>query len=173
MPPLRARSRSGSAPSRTRVEYWAHTAHYSPHSLRRVARPKRQRTTPQATRAPESPVASVIAFGSTGSVASHSVNPTAAQSASLWTTNLIITLSLLSIINAIGAGPTMWIYGAFNVAAWVFVFLRLPELTGKSLEQIEGRLRAGRFRPRDFRKVSTDSPYPSTADSTEDAAARV
>ena len=39
----------------------------------------------------------------------------------------LITLTLLTIINGIGAGPTMWLYAAFNVAAWVFVFLRMPE----------------------------------------------
>ena len=44
----------------------------------------------------------------------------------------------------------MWLYAAFNVAAWVFVYLRMQELTGHSLEGIEGRLREGRFRPRDF-----------------------
>jgi hypothetical protein len=103
---------------------------------------------------------------------------TAAQSATLWTTNLIITLSLLSIINAIGAGPTMWIYGAFNVAAFVFVYLRMPELTGRSLEQIEGRLREGRFRPRDFEQLPDDAVYPTGAstrasDTTTGAAGRV
>lgn len=82
---------------------------------------------------------------------------TSTQAASLWGTNLLITLTLLTIINGIGAGPTMWLYAAFNVAAWVFVFLRMPELTGRSLEQIEGQLRSGRFRPRDFRK-SQDQP---------------
>ncbi len=80
---------------------------------------------------------------------------TAAQSATLWTTNLIITLSLLTIINGIGAGPTMWLYGAFNVAAWIFVFLRMPELTGKSLEQIEGQLQTGRFKPADFQELDS------------------
>ena len=75
---------------------------------------------------------------------------TAAQSATLWTTNLIITLSLLSIINGIGVGPTMWLYGAFNVGAFIFVYLRMPELTGRSLEQIEGQLETGHFKPGDF-----------------------
>jgi sugar porter (SP) family MFS transporter len=79
---------------------------------------------------------------------------TAAQSATLWTTNLIITLSLLSIINAIGAGPTMWLYGAFNVAAFLFIWRRLPELTGRSLEQIECKLRKGEFRPHDFDQLA-------------------
>jgi sugar porter (SP) family MFS transporter len=75
---------------------------------------------------------------------------TSAQAATLWSTNLLITLTLLSIIDLMGVGATMWLYAAFNVAAWVFVWRRLPELTGRSLEQIEGKLRAGEFRPRDF-----------------------
>ena len=62
---------------------------------------------------------------------------TSAQAASLWTTCPIITVSLLTIINAIGSGPTMWLCAAFNVAAWIFVYKRLPELTGRSLEEIE------------------------------------
>jgi len=75
---------------------------------------------------------------------------TSAQSMALWSTNMLITLTLLTIIQGIGVGPTMWLYAAFNVAAWIFVYLRLPELTGHSLEGIEGRLRAGHFRPKDF-----------------------
>jgi sugar porter (SP) family MFS transporter len=76
---------------------------------------------------------------------------TSIQAATLWTTNLIITLTLLTIINGIGVGPTMWLYAAFNVAAWIFVWRRMPELTGRSLEEIEGHLRKGHFRPEDFR----------------------
>ncbi|MGI3780505.1 MAG: sugar porter family MFS transporter [Janthinobacterium lividum] len=75
---------------------------------------------------------------------------TSAQSMALWTTNMIITLTVLTIIEGIGVGPTMWLYAAFNVAAWIFVFLRMPELTGHSLEDIEGRLHKGTFRPKDF-----------------------
>jgi hypothetical protein len=82
---------------------------------------------------------------------------TSAQAATLWTVNLVITLTLLSIIDAIRVGPTMWLYGAFNVAAWVFVFLRMPELTGVSLEGIERRLRAGRFRPAEFAAAGDQS----------------
>ncbi|HJX45350.1 MAG TPA: sugar porter family MFS transporter [Geodermatophilus sp.] len=74
----------------------------------------------------------------------------AAQSASLWGTNLLITLTLLSIIDTIGTGQTFWLYAAFNVAAFVFLYRRMPELTGRSLEQIEGKLSAGQFRPADF-----------------------
>ena len=75
---------------------------------------------------------------------------TSVQSATLWGTNLLITLSLLTMIDLFGVGQVFWIYGAFNVAAFVFVFLRMPELTGHSLEDIEKRLQDGKFRPKDF-----------------------
>jgi sugar porter (SP) family MFS transporter len=75
---------------------------------------------------------------------------TAVQSAALWGTNMLITLTLLSLIGAIGVGPTMWLYAAFNVAAWLFVFFRMPDLTGVSLEEIENKLSEGHFRPADF-----------------------
>lgn len=75
---------------------------------------------------------------------------TAAQSAALWGTNLLITLTLLTLISGIGVGPAMWLYGLFNVAAWLFVYFRMPDLTGRSLEEIEGKLRDGKFRPADF-----------------------
>ncbi|WP_082959338.1 sugar porter family MFS transporter [Mycobacterium mantenii] len=75
---------------------------------------------------------------------------TAVQSATLWGTNLIITLTMLSLIKAIGVGPSMWLYALFNVAAWIFVYFRMPDLTGKSLEEIENKLSEGKFRPSDF-----------------------
>jgi predicted MFS family arabinose efflux permease len=75
---------------------------------------------------------------------------TAAQSAALWGTNLLITLTLLTMIEGIGVGPSMWVYAGFNVLAFLFVLKRMPELTGRSLEEIESRLGDGEFRPADF-----------------------
>ena len=49
------------------------------------------------------------------------------------------------------------LYAAFNVAAFVFAWWRMPELTGRSLEQIEGQLHQGKFRPKDFARVPADS----------------
>jgi uncharacterized protein (DUF983 family) len=69
----------------------------------------------------------------------------------------LITLTLLSLISAIGVGPAMWLYAAFNVAAWLFVFFRMPDLTGASLEEIEGKLADGRFRPADFDRTQAPS----------------
>jgi len=75
---------------------------------------------------------------------------TAVQSAALWGTNLLITLTLLTLISGIGVGPSMWLYGLFNVAAWIFVYYRMPDLTGRSLEEIESKLSDGKFTPADF-----------------------
>ncbi|PJN06440.1 MFS transporter [Streptomyces sp. CB01635] len=78
---------------------------------------------------------------------------TSVQSATLWSTNLLITLTLLTMISIFGVGQVFWIYGMFNVAAWLFVWRRMPELTGHSLEDIERHLKSGKFRPRDFARV--------------------
>ncbi len=77
---------------------------------------------------------------------------TSLQAATLWSTNLLITLTLLTMINAIKVGPTMWVYAAFNFAAFLFIWRRMPELTGSSLEEIEGKLSKGLFRPKDFER---------------------
>jgi sugar porter (SP) family MFS transporter len=90
---------------------------------------------------------------------------TSIQAMTLWTTNLVISISLLTIINGIGAGPTMWLYAAFNAAAFVFIWWRMPELTGRSLEQIERQLHRGKFRPRDFARLpeaSSGEPRPQS-----------
>ena len=84
---------------------------------------------------------------------------TAAQSATLWSTNLLITLTLLTMIEGIGVGETFWVYAAFNIGAFLYVYLRMPEFTGRSLEQIEGSLQRGHFRPKDFeRQTSAQVP---------------
>jgi MFS family permease len=75
---------------------------------------------------------------------------TSVQSATLWGTNLLITLTLLTMIDTFGVGQVFWLYGLFNVAAWIFVWRLLPELTGHSLEDIEQHLEDGKFRPKDF-----------------------
>ncbi len=77
-------------------------------------------------------------------------NGTALQAALLWGTNLIISVTLLTIADALGVGPTLWIYALMNVAAFIFLFKVMPDLTGRSLEQIEDALHRGKFTPQDF-----------------------
>ncbi len=80
---------------------------------------------------------------------------TSLQSASLWSTNLLITLTLLTMMDLFGVGQVFWIYAGFNVAAFVFVYVKLPELTGHSLEDIERHLRDGNFTPKEFARASS------------------
>jgi sugar porter (SP) family MFS transporter len=86
-------------------------------------------------------------------------NGTAVQAASLWGTNLLITLTLLTIADGIGVGPTLWLYALFNVAAFVFVLKLMPELTGRSLEQIEEALHRGKFHPDEFPAPRTSGAH--------------
>jgi sugar porter (SP) family MFS transporter len=80
----------------------------------------------------------------------------AAQSASLWGTNVLITLTLLSTMKAIGTGQTFWMYALFNVIAFVFLFRKMPELSGRSLEDIEQHLEDGKFTPQDLPSHTRD-----------------
>lgn len=64
---------------------------------------------------------------------------------------LLVTLTLLATIDLFGVGQVFWIYGVFNVAAFLFVWRRMPELTGHSLEDVEKHLQDGELRPADFR----------------------
>jgi len=72
---------------------------------------------------------------------------TSAQAATLWGSNVVITLTLLTTIETIGVGQTMWMYAGFNVLAFLFVLRYFPELAGRSLEDIETSLREDTFRP--------------------------
>ena len=72
---------------------------------------------------------------------------TSAQAATLWGSNVLITLTLLTTIETIGVGPTMWMYAGFNVLAFLFVWRYFPEVAGRSLEDIETSLREGTFHP--------------------------
>ena len=72
---------------------------------------------------------------------------TSAQAATLWGSNVVITLTLLPMVETIGVGPTMWVYAGFNVVAFFFVLWYFPEVAGRSLEDIEASLAEGTFRP--------------------------
>ena len=72
---------------------------------------------------------------------------TSAQAGMVWGSDLLVTATALSLIQALGAGGAMWIYAGLNVLAFLFIWRFVPELTGHSLEAVEGALREDRFRP--------------------------
>uniref|UniRef100_A0A8C8SG77 Solute carrier family 2, facilitated glucose transporter member 10 n=1 Tax=Pelusios castaneus TaxID=367368 RepID=A0A8C8SG77_9SAUR len=54
-----------------------------------------------------------------------------------WAANLLISLSFLDLIDAIGFSWMFLLYGLVGVAAVVFIYLFVPETKGQSLEEID------------------------------------
>ena len=62
-----------------------------------------------------------------------------------WTFDLLISLTTLSLTVTLGISGTFWLFAAINVLAFLFVWRYVPETRGRTLEQIETDLRAGKF----------------------------
>ncbi|GBR05171.1 sugar porter family MFS transporter [Acetobacter oeni] len=62
-----------------------------------------------------------------------------------WAADLLVSLFTLSLIGAIGAAGTFWLFAGVNLAAAGFVYKFVPETKGRSLEEIETSLREHRF----------------------------
>ncbi len=60
--------------------------------------------------------------------------------ASNWAANLLVSLTFLSLVQALGPSRTFWLYALFGVAAWIFAYHLVPETKGRTLEQIERSL---------------------------------
>jgi SP family galactose:H+ symporter-like MFS transporter len=54
-----------------------------------------------------------------------------------WGSNLVVTLTFLSLLQILGATWTFWLYGIMAVAAWIFSYFYVPETKGRTLEEIE------------------------------------
>lgn len=55
----------------------------------------------------------------------------------LWMGTLVVTLTFLSLIRALGVGGTFGIYAALSAVGFVFIWKWVPETRGKTLEQIQ------------------------------------
>lgn len=55
----------------------------------------------------------------------------------LWTGTLVVTLTFLSLIHALGVSGTFSIYAVLCVVTFVFIWTKVPETKGKTLEQIQ------------------------------------
>ena len=58
-------------------------------------------------------------------------------SVTIWVSDLLVSVTFLSLIGAAGARFCFWIYAAASVAAFVFAFRLVPETKGRTLEEIE------------------------------------
>src|SRR5881398_2595760 len=62
-----------------------------------------------------------------------------------WASNLIVSLTFLTLVEKLGASSTFLLYALASVASWLFAYYLVPETKGRTLEQIEAFWRA---RPR-------------------------
>lgn len=54
-----------------------------------------------------------------------------------WVMNLVVAVTFLTLVGAVGHAFTFWIYGVITIGAWFFIYKLVPETKGKTLEQIE------------------------------------
>jgi sugar porter (SP) family MFS transporter len=59
---------------------------------------------------------------------------------SLWIACFLLTYTFPMLNKQLGSSGTFWLYGAICVLGFIFIFFKLPETKGKSLEQIEKEL---------------------------------
>jgi sugar porter (SP) family MFS transporter len=59
-----------------------------------------------------------------------------------WASNLIVSLTFLTLLEKLGASSTFLLYALASVASWLFAFYYVPETKGRTLEQIEAFWRA-------------------------------
>ncbi|KAB1221724.1 Inositol transporter 4 [Morella rubra] len=67
-----------------------------------------------------------------------------------WTANLIVSMTFLSLTEALGSWATFLLYAGFSFIGLIVIYLVVPETKGLPLEEIENVLRNG-FRP--FSKI--------------------
>lgn len=79
---------------------------------------------------------------------------TGAHSAMLWGSNLFLTGTALTMVNGLGVGGAMVVYGILNVLGFLFIYFLVPETKGRSLEDIEKSLHEGTFSPHRSRPKS-------------------
>jgi MFS transporter, SP family, galactose:H+ symporter len=61
-----------------------------------------------------------------------------------WAANLLVSLTFLSLVQALGPSWTFWLYGLLAIATWIFSYYLVPETKGRTLEEIEQTWRSGR-----------------------------
>jgi sugar porter (SP) family MFS transporter len=54
-----------------------------------------------------------------------------------WAANLLVSLTFLTLVQAMGASWTFWLYGICAVLAGLFSYWQVPETKGRTLEEIE------------------------------------
>src|SRR5262249_49172108 len=61
-----------------------------------------------------------------------------------WAANLLVSITFLSLVQALGPSWTFWVYGLLAIVTWLFSYYLVPETKGRTLEEIEKSWRFGR-----------------------------
>lgn len=61
----------------------------------------------------------------------------AVATVALWIASFILTYTFPLLNSALGASGTFWLYGIISILGFSFIYKKLPETKGKSLEEIE------------------------------------
>ena len=61
-----------------------------------------------------------------------------------WAANLLVSLTFLSLVQALGPSWTFWLYGLLAIGSFVFSCSQVPETKGRILEEIEQTWRSMR-----------------------------
>ena len=64
----------------------------------------------------------------------------AVSTVSLWLASFLLAYSFPLLNNLLHASGTFWLYGVICMVGWLFIYRKLPETKGKSLEEIEHEL---------------------------------
>jgi SP family sugar porter-like MFS transporter len=62
----------------------------------------------------------------------------------LWTACFLLTYTFPLLNSALGASGVFWTYAAICLAGLLFIYFRLPETRGKTLEEIETTIQVSR-----------------------------
>ncbi|ETW06855.1 hypothetical protein, variant [Aphanomyces invadans] len=83
-----------------------------------------------------------------------------------WVSNLIVSMTFLSLIQATSTYVTFWLYSAIALAGFGFLVLHLPETKGLTLEEINGVFQCPRGRGATYEPVAM-APSSSRSSSTD------
>jgi MFS family permease len=58
-----------------------------------------------------------------------------------WGSNFIVALMFPVLLAALGGATLFWLFAAIGIAAWIFIYFRVPETKNRTLEEIEASFR--------------------------------
>ena len=61
-----------------------------------------------------------------------------------WSSNWLVALTFPVLLATLGGAGSFWLFAGLGIVAWFFVYFRVPETKGKTLEEIEAEFRGVR-----------------------------